>query len=463
MRSMIKKFAGARGRFAKADEGNVAIIFGMMLLPMISFAGVSIDYSRAVAIRARFNQAADSAALSGVIERMKNNNLPISDDRVKAFFMGSLDHATLGITPAITVSNSLALGAAKVTVSYRATVPMAFTSLLGVNSVSIGGSATSAMSVPKYAVFNFLLDNSPSMGIGASAADIAKLQSVTPDQCAFACHQHTFDAQGRITGNATNDYYTIAKNNGVQTRIDVLRSSVQSIAQQASTMPQLPNQFKMAIYSFSDTFQTITGPTINLATGPTSASALAGNIDLAFAYNDQRDTQTSFDTALTSVNQAISTGGDGLTANAPLQYLLMVTDGMQDEPTRTASGTGDPADPIAPLSTFIPPAVQSSGNVANNANGNATPTRLISALDPALCTTLKNRNIQIAVLYTPYLPITNNAYYNTWAAPVVPQIPVKLQACATTGLYFEVSPGQSIGDAMTKMFTSTLSQARLVN
>ena len=420
-------------------------------------------YSRAVALRERFNQAADAAALSGVIERMKNSNLPISDDQIKAYFNGALERDGLTITPAVTVRNSLDHGTAKVTVSYTANIPMAFTPLLGVSSVTVGGSATSAMSVPKYAVFNFLLDNSPSMGIGASSGDIALLQSLTPDRCAFACHQHTFDNQGRITGNATNDYYTIAKNNGVQTRIDVLRSSVQSIAQQASVMPQLPNQFKMAIYSFSDTFQTITGPITNLATGPASVSALAGNIDLAFAYKDQRDTQTSFDTALTRANQAISTGGDGLTANAPLQYLLLVTDGMQDEPTRTASGTGDPADPIAPGSSYVPPNVVTAGNVANNSNGNATPTRLISTIDPTFCTTLKNRNIQIAVLYTPYLPIPNNAYYNTWAAPVVPNVPVKLQACATTGLYFEVSPGQSIGDAMTKMFTSTLSQARLVN
>ena len=464
MSALLTKFRSAGRRFNEAKNGNVAIVFGMMLFPMVSFAGISIDYTRAVAVRARFNSAADSAALAAVIERMKNSNVPISDDQVKAFFTGSINPENYGITPNVIVTNISQGTDATVKVSYTATVPMAFTSLLGVSSTTIGGSATSRMSVPRYATFSFLLDNSPSMGIGASANDISMLQSLTPNSCAFACHEHTFDNQGRITGNSTNDYYSIAKRNNVKTRIDVLRDSVQYIAQQASQLPtQLPNQFKMAIYQFSDTFQTISAPITNLATGAYSVYGLAANIDLAFAYQNQRDTQTSFNTALRDANAAIPTAGDGLTPGAPLQYLLFVTDGVGDEPVKAASGTGNPADLIAPISTFTPPSVASQANILNNANGNASSTRLIATIDPALCDPLKAKGVQIAVLYTPYLPITNNAYYNQWAAPIVPNVPVKLQACASPGLYFTVAPGQSIADAMTKMFNSTLSQAKLVN
>ena len=461
MRPLLQKFAISRRRFAAARGGNVAVIFGLSLIPLVGMAGAAIDYTRAAQLRAHFNSAADSAALSAIMGRLRNNGTPLSDAQVAGFFYGASGADTQEIMPAVTVSNATDGLGASVTVSYTASVPTSFVSLLGIPAITIGGSAVSAVTLPKYAVFNFLLDNSPSMGIGASAADISLLQSLTPDSCAFACHQHTFDAQGRITGNSTNDYYTIAKNSGVKTRIDVLRDSVKSIAQLASQLQQAPGQFKMAVYSFSETFQTITAPIANLVSGPTSVTGLAGNIDLAFAYYDQRDTQTSFDTALTDINSALPAAGDGSSSGSPLQYLFFVTDGMQDAPVGAASGAGDPADTIAPDSAYVPPAVATQMNRSNTMTGNAQPTRLIAALDPALCNPIKARNIKVAVLYTPYLPIVNNAYYNQWAAPVAPQIPLNLRACASPDLYFEVAPGQAINDAMMTMFNSIVSKVRL--
>ena len=40
-----------------------------------------------------------------------------------------------------------------------------------------------------------------------------------------------------------------------------------------------------------------------------------------------------------------------------------------------------------------------------------------SPINPALCTTIKDRDIKIAVLYTTYLALPTNAWYNTWIAP----------------------------------------------
>ena len=64
-----------------------------------------------------------------------------------------------------------------------------------------------------------------------------------------------------------------------------------------------------------------------------------------------------------------------------------------------------------------------------------------------LCTAIKNRGIKIAVLYTTYLALPTNSWYNTWIAPfnagpynpsVNSEIAANMQSCASPGLYFEV-------------------------
>jgi hypothetical protein len=59
------------------------------------------------------------------------------------------------------------------------------------------------------------------------------------------------------------------------------------------------------------------------------------------------------------------------------------------------------------------------------------------------------RGVKIAVLYTTYLALPTNPWYNTWIAPfnagpygpsVNSQIAANMQKCATPGFYFEVSP-----------------------
>src|SRR2546430_6618124 len=50
-------------RFFKQDRGNVAIIFALSAIPIISFVGAAIDYTRANAARSSMQAALDSTAL----------------------------------------------------------------------------------------------------------------------------------------------------------------------------------------------------------------------------------------------------------------------------------------------------------------------------------------------------------------------------------------------------------------
>ena len=61
--SVLRKLRAAAGRFIGAREGNIAVIFALSAVPIISFVGVAIDYSRANAARTAMQAALDSTAL----------------------------------------------------------------------------------------------------------------------------------------------------------------------------------------------------------------------------------------------------------------------------------------------------------------------------------------------------------------------------------------------------------------
>lgn len=61
--SIIQRFRGAVRRFTRADQGNIAVIFAIACVPLISFVGAAVDYSRLSAARSTLQAALDSTAL----------------------------------------------------------------------------------------------------------------------------------------------------------------------------------------------------------------------------------------------------------------------------------------------------------------------------------------------------------------------------------------------------------------
>ncbi|MNL83838.1 hypothetical protein D3C87_2116020 [compost metagenome] len=65
------------------------------------------------------------------------------------------------------------------------------------------------------------------------------------------------------------------------------------------------------------------------------------------------------------------------------------------------------------------------------------------------------------MLYTTYLPLPSDNWYNTWIKPFQSEIPKKMEACASPGLFFEVNPSQGISEAMAALFQRIVSKAHL--
>jgi Flp pilus assembly protein TadG len=58
--------AGFLARFAEDKRGSTAIMFGLMIMPVMFLTGMAVDYSRMITVKTRMQTAVDAAALAGV-------------------------------------------------------------------------------------------------------------------------------------------------------------------------------------------------------------------------------------------------------------------------------------------------------------------------------------------------------------------------------------------------------------
>lgn len=432
--------------FCRDRSANVAVLFTLSALPVLSAVGCAIDYSRATQLRSKLQAASDAASVGSLAKNSPgflaagamtgDGSVPAGVTDATTLFNGNMNGVTgytlNSLTPTMVKSGSTITS----TVQFSANVPTTFLGIIGKNSINVGGTSTSTANMPLYVDFYLLLDNSPSMGVGATPADVTKMVNNTSDQCAFACHDY----------NDPNNYYNLAKTLGVTTRIDVLRTATQNLMDTAAATQTFTSQFRMAIYDFGASSQTIGLRSLfSLSSSLSSAKTAAASIDLMGVYGNNdaytADKDTQFSTVFPGINSVISAPGAG-TSSAPLKYLFFVSDGVADE-----ANTGC----LKPLSG---------------------PNRCQSPINPALCTTIKNRGIKIAVLYTTYLQLPTNSWYMSWidpfnTGPFGPspnsQIATNMASCASPGLYFEVSPTQGISDAMAALFKKAVADARIAS
>jgi Flp pilus assembly protein TadG len=428
--------------FRRAQGGNVAAIFALALVPMLSAVGCAIDYTRAAQIRSQLQNAVDAASVGSIAvaspgyvaagTMTSDGPIPAGVTDATNLFNGSMAGKAGYTLNSLTVTVAKASSKVTSTVQFSAQVPTTFAAVMGWKVLTVTGTSISTASMPPYIDFYLLLDNSPSMGVAATPADITLMQAKTGG-CAFACHDTT----------TSNSNYDIAKKWNISTRIDVLRTATQQLMDTASATAIYPNQFRMAIYDFGASSQTIGLRNLfSLSTSLSSAKTAAGTIDLMSVegQNDKwtADKDTPFTSVFPLIDKAISAPGSG-TSSAPLKYLFFVSDGVADESNAAC---------LKPLSGA---------------------TRCQSPINPALCKTLKDRGIKIAVLYTTYLPPVDN-WYSSWIAPFNTgpygpspnsEIATNMQACASPGFYFEVSPTDGISQAMNTLFQKAVADARI--
>ena len=420
-------------RLGRESKASVAVILVVAAVPMIFLTGMGINYGMAAFRQSRLNAFADAAALAGVTPTMMAESTEDATTAATNTF-----NAQAGALAGVNYDpNNLAVTVTTngnertVTVSYQAVSVDNFPNIFGGNTIALSGSSSATAGQAPNIDFYLLLDSSPSMAIAATQSGINTMVRNTSAQggCAFGCHEQ--DPAADNLGNPNGeDNYALAQSLGVTLRIDNLRLAAENLTTTAQqTEAKYNAAYRMAVYTFDIGLNTIGTLTSDLSTvGAESANIQQLEVysnNWLTAYNDNDDEDTNYDTAMNGINTIMPNPGSGtnLPGDTPQEVLFLVTDGVEDE----------------------------------TVNGG----RQMSVINTALCSAIKNRGIRIAVLYTEYLPLPTNSFYNSNIAPFQSTIGPTLQDCASPGLYFEVQTGGDISAAMAALFQLAVQSAFL--
>ncbi len=484
------------GRLLRNCGGNVSMMYALVAPVLVFGAGAAIDYGRAAQIHTKLNAAADAAALAALTPAMLQQSAATAQAAAVSMFDGLTDGLpglTQGATQVtVTITTGSTALVRNVAVSYSSSVNTIFAQVLGVSALPVQGFSDASAQLPPNIDFYVLLDNSPSMSLPATQAGIAQMQGLTAKQatggCAFACHQASTNANSDTEGNPCTDGttptlsapppsttagsnycatkhgtqiddYALARTNSITLRLDELNSGISTLLQTASTTAQstqfsTPPNYRFSIYSMDSLWSIgltqLMPLTANYISGWTTASANFGVMEMYSNNNScatsactsasgPGDVGTNYDDSLGKLSQAsyIPDPGNGTKQNGdkPQEVLFIVTDGVEDE----KSG-----------GSRLQQAINDLGNAPG---GNSSGTNW--------CTTIKNRGIQIAVLYTDYLPVPANSWYESWIAPIQSDIGPALQACASPGLFYDAAIGSDLGQALAALFAAVTKSGHL--
>jgi Flp pilus assembly protein TadG len=168
-------------RLAAAEQGNIAVIFAIALVPVLGFVGAAIDYSRAVQTRSSLQVALDSAAL--MVSKDLTSGTITEDDieaKAKSYFSGlytgragSVDTADVHAT--YTPKDSS--GISNIVVTGSGSLPTDFMRIAGYPTLGFSASSTSAWGNTRMRVA-MIMDNTGSM---ASNGKMSAMQTAAKD------------------------------------------------------------------------------------------------------------------------------------------------------------------------------------------------------------------------------------------------------------------------------------------
>lgn len=151
-------------RFKTNENANVAVIFAIAMMPVISLTGAAVDYTRSATARAKLQTALDSTALALAKEADK-----LTDGEIQAraeSYVAAMYQPDFEVTPAKVVATRLAKS---IKVSGSSDVPTTILRAVGFNDVPISAQADSVWAMNKIEVA-LVLDNTGSMGSSGKMA-----------------------------------------------------------------------------------------------------------------------------------------------------------------------------------------------------------------------------------------------------------------------------------------------------
>src|SRR3954467_10289748 len=176
-------------RFLRDRRGNIAVIFALSAVPLLTAVGCAVDYTMATQIKAKLQSAADAASVGALAigspayvaagTMAGSGPVPAGVTDASNIFYANLSsvagYTNLQVTPTVTKTNSNIASQ----VTFSAVMPTTFVRLIGIPSITLTGSAQSVGSLPMYLDFYLLLDVSGSMGLPSTTSEAQRMQAIS--------------------------------------------------------------------------------------------------------------------------------------------------------------------------------------------------------------------------------------------------------------------------------------------
>lgn len=153
---MWRRISSILSRFTADNRGVAALLFGIVLIPLMLGVGLAIDYSRALRAKQHLGQALDTAALA--VGSWGNLNPAQINAKAQAYFDANFAAGNVGTPSALTVSVQDAI----VTISATSNVDTTFMQLAGISQITVGAVTEVTLNEKKIELV-MVLDNTGSM------------------------------------------------------------------------------------------------------------------------------------------------------------------------------------------------------------------------------------------------------------------------------------------------------------
>jgi Flp pilus assembly protein TadG len=423
-------------RFSRAQDGAIAVVFAVLLVPMIIGVGISVDYMRAYNAHAEMQAELDVALVAAIKSVDKANKKKLENIIQKWFETQTRITQYKVDNVVVDTANST------ITATAFAKVPTTFLLVGGIEKVDVAVTSQIAGPSSSFLDVYLVLDKSASMMLAATTTGQQTMRANL--SCEFACHQPegTHTVGGKTY--ATNYDYAVAA--GIKLRSDVMLAAIERVLETIDATDPSGTHIRVGLYRLSDTMVEVLPPT---SSRPKVTKALYDPASqLTSAYSAPH---TFFDVALPQLANLVGTSGTGKSASNPQKLVMMVTDGVESDR----------------------PWVW----------GDSSRT---SPLNPAWCDGVKKKGATFATIYTTYLPLTFDGGYNatvgntmassqfttTWGGKMRPGVPgsttrhdylpMALEDCATSNAYFmQATEAGEIEGSLEEMFKRYMTSVRL--
>ncbi|MDD9911368.1 MAG: pilus assembly protein TadG-related protein [Ahrensia sp.] len=376
-RAMFKRIR----RFVRSNSGSVALTTGIALPVMTALGLGALDYGLALKKKQALENAANKAALAAISEahiaykNLENVDLAtvIREMGRTSFYANAgrldmIDEVSLTVTPEVDINEF------KVKIEYTYNYNTQFMKFVNQDTIQLGGEANATEIATIYANVNLLFDVSASMGVGASAAD----QQIMGDtiNCAFACH---------IAGHGQPpSKYQRSRDAGATMRIDVARTAAIAGIDHVEETANRPEQVTFSIHTF-DNVPTEVVP----VNDPQKADLdyIRTRIQNDVMMNNLMG-GTNIELALQDIAPKVPASGSGRTPDDRVQYVIVLTDGVESAQARTSAGWVFHEDAVVNNPYQIYAGHEGNYALRTNANG---------------CQALEGKNVRKYFIYTEYL------------------------------------------------------------